>query len=699
MVQVGRDGEGALEVARPLFLLPDHFLDPVRETLEELGGVGAGDPVDLDALGARHEPEHVVAEDRVAALGHLVFQSLDILGVDHQDVVGSHAGIALRRRLRHFFHSLYRALLLRGLLLLDEGLDVVDVHLLAGDGRHEREDGRILAGLEELHHPIVRELELPVAQAALQELAAVRGGLALLGVQLLLDLGAGLGRDHPAQPVAVGPLVLAGQDLHHVAGLELLADGDGLAVHASAGAMAAQAGMDVEGEVQHGGAGRQDAQLARRGEDEDLPRRRRGEVLRRSLERMLQRVADRLQPAVDGRLVADALVGPVRGVAALGLDVHPPRADLDLQGLALLVLDGDMQRLVAVGARRGEPVAQALGVGFVFFGHVGEHLPAEVLLDLGVVVALNDEADGEHVVDTLEGDLLHLHLAVDGVGALGADLQLVDDPGVGELLLQRLDKLGRDLLAVLLRGLQLVGDGAVGLGIRIAEIDVAQLVVDVVQAELVRQRHIEHQRLEELLVAGGLGEELQAAHHFQPVRDLEHGHARVRGVLDDELLVVLRLQTGVLGLDGRDLVEAVHERPHVLRERADVHILMDAGGFVEIDGSHAGVREADLVFDDPGHLVRVSDERGPVVPGLVLQCLQRHCAGFFDQIVHQDKYSNNSVRFACKGELPADQLFAARERLTRKTPPKTSTAATAFCQVKRSIPMAMLSAAAIIGWR
>ena len=45
-----------------------------------------------------------------------------------------------------------------------------------------------------------------------------------------------------------------------------------------------------------------------------------------------------------------------------------------------------------------------------------------------------------------------MHLAVDGIGALGADLQLILDPGVGELALQRLDELGRDPLAVLLRG-------------------------------------------------------------------------------------------------------------------------------------------------------------------------------------------------------------------------------------------------------
>ena len=154
-----------------------------------------------------------------------------------------------------------------------------------------------------------------------------------------------------------------------------------------------------------------------------------------------------------------------------------------------------------------------------------------------------------------------------------------------------------------------------------------------------RQRHVEHQRLQQLLVAGGLGEHLQAPHHLQAVGDLEHGHARVGGVLDDEALVVLRLQAGVLGLDGRDLVEPIHERADVLREGADIHLLMDAGRLVQIHRGHARIRETDLVLDDAGHVVGVREERGPVVAGLVLQHLLRQRAGLFNDIVHQDKYN------------------------------------------------------------
>ena len=600
--------------------------------------------MDLDAFRARHEAEHIVAEDRIAALGHLVFQALDIFRVQDENVV-CRAAVALRGSGFHLFGCLRgRPFLLGGKLALDEGLDVVDIHLLAGEGRHEREDGWIFADLDEFHHPVVREFEFPVAQAPFQQLAPVRRGLALVGIEFLLDLGAGLGRDHPAQPVAVRTLVLARHDFHHVARLELLADGDCLAVHPAAGAAAAQPGVDIEGEVQHGRAGGQDAQFAGRREDENLFVRRSRHLFGRGLERMLQRVAYRLQPAVHGRLVANTLVGPVRGISALSLDIHASGADLHLEGLALLVFDGDMQGLVAVRARRGEPVAQALRVRFIFLGHVGEHLPAEILLHLGVVLAVDDEADGKDIVDTLERHFLHLHLAVDGVGALGPDLQFVDDARVGELAFQRLNELGRDLLAILLRGFQFVGNGPVLLGIGIAEPDVAQLVVDVVEAKLVRQRHVEHQCLQQLLVTGGLREHLQAAHHLQPVGDLEHGHAGIGRVLDDEALVILRLQACVLGLDGRDLVEPVHEGPDILREPADIHILMGPRGLVQVHGGNAGVREADFVLHDMRDVVRMADERGPVEAGFVLQRLQRHRAGLFNQSFHNPSDKLNKFK-------------------------------------------------------
>ena len=43
--------------------------------------------MDLDALGTCHESEHIVAEHWVAATCHSVVNSLDVLGVNDEDVV------------------------------------------------------------------------------------------------------------------------------------------------------------------------------------------------------------------------------------------------------------------------------------------------------------------------------------------------------------------------------------------------------------------------------------------------------------------------------------------------------------------------------------------------------------------------------------------------------------------------------------
>ena len=229
----------------------------------------------------------------------------------------------------------------------------------------------------------------------------------------------------------------------------------------------------------------------------------------------------------------DALVRPVCGGPVFGHVVHALGAYLHLQVAALAVLYRDVQTLVTAGTGGGDPVAQPLCVGFVFFGNVRIYFPAEVFFGRWIVVAVDDEADGEHIVHTLERNLLHLHLAPYRPGALGADLKLVGDACVGELLLERLDKFAGQALPFFFRGLELVGDGSVLLGLGVAEIDVAQLAVDVVQAELVRQRHIEHERLEELLVTRGLGKNVQMAHHLKPVGYLDDAHPRVGRVLDN----------------------------------------------------------------------------------------------------------------------------------------------------------------------
>ena len=60
----------------------------------------------------------------------------------------------------------------------------------------------------------------------------------------------------------------------------------------------------------------------------------------------------------------------MRRKAALGHIIHSLGPDLHLDETALPVLYCYMQGLIAVRLRVGDPVAEALCVGFVLFGHI-----------------------------------------------------------------------------------------------------------------------------------------------------------------------------------------------------------------------------------------------------------------------------------------------------------------------------------------
>ena len=133
------------------------------------------------------------------------------------------------------------------------------------------------------------------------------------------------------------------------------------------------------------------------------------------------------------------------------------------------------------------------------------------------------------------------------------------------------------------------------------------------------QRDVQHQGFQDLAFAAGLGEDLQAPHHLQPVRQFQDGHAGIGRILDDQLLVILGLQARILGLDGGNLVQALHQgadggAPVGLLHGKACH----AAGFVQIDGGDAFLRKADFIGHDPGHGIRVADERRPVVAGILL---------------------------------------------------------------------------------
>ncbi len=409
--------------------------------------------------------------------------------------------------------------------------------------------------------------------------------------------------------------------------------------------------MDVEGEIQDGGADRQNPKFPGRSKHEDLLRRGLRKFIRIHLVDMFEVVPHRSQPLVEAFLVADTLVGPVRCLPFFCLLVHPRGADLHLHRSAKLVLHRDVQGLVTIRLGGRHPIPQTTRIGFIFLSHPRIHLPAQVLFDLGIRLAIDDEAYREHIVHPFERHFLMLHLPPDGIGRFCPRLQYVADPVLGKRLLQRFHELQREPFPVLLRSLELVGDRPVLLRFGKPEIDVLHLALDVVESQLMGKRDVQHQRLQNLVLARLFRENLKIPHDLQPVGDLQNRDPGIPGILDNELLVFLGFQTRILGTDRRNLVQPVDHRVHILGKTAEldrplpvrplpvefslpqVDFRVLPGRLMQEHGRHAIRRKADFIRHDQRHVERMLDERASIAAGLFLQYFRRNLAGPPDQVL------------------------------------------------------------------
>ena len=99
------------------------------------------------------------------------------------------------------------------------------------------------------------------------------------------------------------------------------------------------------------------------------------------------------------------------------------------------------------------------------------------------------------------------------------------------------------------------------------EREVLELPLDRVDAEPVRERRVDLERLLRLLHLLLLAEVLDLAQVVQPVRELDQDHAHVLGHRDDQLAVVLRLGLlAALELDARQLRDALDELRDLVAE-------------------------------------------------------------------------------------------------------------------------------------
>ena len=188
-------------------------------------------------------------------------------------------------------------------------------------------------------------------------------------------------------------------------------------------------------------------------------------------------------------VAAVALVLPVRRDAELGALVHLARADLHLHALAVRADHGRVQRLVGVGLGQRDVVLEAAR-----HGRPDRVDQTERVVD-GLLGAVEDDPERDHVVDLLERDALLLHLRVDRGEVLEPAGHLRPEPGLAELRGQNSLHLVDVELALaepaLERALEIGHHGR----IQRAEGEVLELPPHPVDAEAVRERHVDVERL------------------------------------------------------------------------------------------------------------------------------------------------------------------------------------------------------------
>ncbi len=344
-----------------------------------------------------------------------------------------------------------------------------------------------------------------------------------------------------------------------------------LAVDLRADAAVPDVGVDLVGEIQRGRSGGEVLDIALRREDVDLIL---GEVdLQRVHEllgvlRVLLPVEHRAQPVelrvavcastgsapaapAAGALVVAVLVEPVRGDAELRRLLHLARADLDLQRQALGPDHRRVQRLVHVELRHRDEVLEAPGHRLPQRMHDADRLVA-------VLHGLDDHAHRRQVEDLVELPALLGHLRVDRIEVLGAagDVGLDAPQLLGEVV--------AGLLDVLLALLALLVDKNLDLGVlarvQCLEREILELPLDRVDAEPVRDRRVDLQRLLRLVDLLLLGHRVDRAHVVQAVGELDQDDPHVVGHRHHHLAVVLGLRlVARLERDAGELRDAVDD--------------------------------------------------------------------------------------------------------------------------------------------
>ena len=347
--------------------------------------------------------------------------------------------------------------------------------------------------------------------------------------------------------------------------------------------------MDREGEVEHGTVCRHRLDLTLGREDKYLA----GEEIQfdgiQEVHRVglwvVQDLLDGTEPLVQLSLIlcdtiflSPLLVFPVGSKSLFRYLVHTVRTDLHLNPETLFRHQRHVQGLIAIGLGIVQPVANAVGVIFVYLrqGHV--YLPALIHFLL-TVLGSEDDTYGQDVIDLVKGHMLLLHLTPDGVGRLHTFLDLILEAHLLEGSLDRLGKLVERLMTQDAGLFQLTFDNGIFLRVLELETQVLQFRLDLIESQTVGQRGIQVERLARnlVLLVGRLG--VQRAHVVQTVGYLNQDHTDILAHGEQQLLEVLCLSRGLFAKDASaDLCQSVDDLCNLRTE----HVLDILNGEVGI---------------------------------------------------------------------------------------------------------------------
>ena len=270
--------------------------------------------------------------------------------------------------------------------------------------------------------------------------------------------------------------------------LQFIIQGDDLAVDLGADAAVADVGMDAVGEV--------DGNSPLGQVDDVAPRRKNEDFVGKSIElkgidkflgiaRILpfQEVAQPAHLFIESILIGCLIaffITPMSSNTVFGNAVHFPSTDLDFDGLPSRPDDRRVQGLIVIGLRHGDVVLEAVRQGLP--QAVDDAQDAIAVLDV-----VDDDADGEKVIDLAQVAVIFLHLLINAVKMLGPAVDFAMDMGFVEGFLEDVDGFVDDFFADVALLLHLVDEVIVFIRFEIAEGQIFQFPFDIEDPQAVGQ--------------------------------------------------------------------------------------------------------------------------------------------------------------------------------------------------------------------